>query len=83
MHPTGPSWAAHRHYHLIVDPQLTLMSNGLCLLRGHGLDVEHGAQQVLDDLVLVLFARVLDLLDLLFGFLVCVFLGLLVTLRVL
>lgn len=58
-------------------------SSVLYHLRGLGLDVEHGAQQVLDHLVLALLARILDLLDLLLSLLVCVLLGLLVPLRVL
>lgn len=57
--------------------------NLLCLLRSHRLDIEHGTQQILDHLVLVLFARFLDLLDLGISLLVCVLLGFLVSLRML
>lgn len=60
-------------------PQLAYLSLG----RWHGLDVEHGAQQVLDHLVLVLLASGLDLLDVGLGLLVCLLLGLLVSLGVL
>lgn len=62
---------------------LTSTFSVLYRLRNLGLDVEHGAQQVLNHLVLALFARILNLLDLLLGLLVCVLLGLLVSLRVL
>lgn len=54
-----------------------------CLGRRHRLDVEDGAQQVADDLVLALLSRLLDFLDLLLGLLVGLLLGLLVSLRVL
>lgn len=60
-------------------PQLAYLSLG----RWHGLDVEHGAQQVLDHLVLVLLASRLDLLDVGLGLLVRLLLGLLVSLGVL
>lgn len=55
----------------------------LSLGRRHRLDVEHGAQQVLDHLVLVLLASRLDLLDVGLGLLVRLLLGLLVSLGVL
>lgn len=60
-------------------PQLAYLPLG----RWHGLDVEHGAQQVLDHLVLVLLASRLDLLDVGLGLLVRLLLGLLVSLGVL
>lgn len=66
-----------------IHPPLTSTSSVLYRLRDLGLDVEYGAQQVLNHLVLALFARILNLLDLLLGLLVCVLLGLLVSLRVL
>lgn len=55
----------------------------LSLGRRYGLDVKHGAQQVIDHLVLALLAGRLDLLDLGLGLLVCLLLGLLVSLGVL
>lgn len=53
------------------------------LVRGDGVDVEDGAEEVLDDLSLSLLASLLDALDLLLGFLVGLGLGLLVALAVL
>jgi hypothetical protein len=50
---------------------------------GNGVDVEDGAEEVLDDLSLSLLASLLDALDLLLGFLVGLGLGLLVALAVL
>ena len=47
------------------------------------LDVEHGGEQVLNDLILVLLARALDLADLGVCLLICFRLGLLVSLCVL
>ena len=51
--------------------------------RGHGLDLEDGLEQVLDDLGLALLAGLLDLLDPGVGLLVGLVLGLLVALVVL
>lgn len=53
------------------------------LVWGDGVDVEDGAEEVLDDLSLSLLASLLDALDLLLGFLVGFGLGLLVALAVL
>lgn len=55
----------------------------LSLGRRYGLDVKHGAQQVINHLVLALLAGRLDLLDLGLGLLVRLLLGLLVSLGVL
>ena len=52
-------------------------------LGGGGLDLEHGLEQVLDDLGLALLAGLLDLLDARVGLLVGLVLGLLVSLVVL
>ena len=46
-------------------------------------DLEHGLEKILDDLILALLTGLLDLLDFGLGFLVCFFLGLLVALCVL
>lgn len=54
-----------------------------CLGRRHGVGVEHGGQQVLDDLVLALLAGRLDLLDLDLGLAAGLLLGRLVSLGVL
>lgn len=60
-------------------PRLAYLSLG----RRYGLDVKHGAQQVLDHLVLALLAGRLDLLDLGLSLLVRLLLCLLVSLGVL
>lgn len=63
--------------------QVKQMARHLSLGRRHRLDIKHSTQQVLDHLVLALATGLLDLLDLDLGLLVCLLLGLLVSLRVL
>lgn len=74
------SQAGLQRFHLIQVKQMTRHSSPG---RRHGLDVKHGTQQVLDHLILALATGLLDLLDLDLGFLVCLLLSLLVSLRVL
>jgi hypothetical protein len=60
-----------------------LKNRHLVLRRRNRLHFDHRAQQVLDDTLLAFLARLLDLLDLDVGLLICLLLGLLVARRVL
>ena len=62
---------------------LTFAGNPKVSRQGCRLDFENGSQQILDDLILVLLAGVLDLGDLGVRLLIRIFLGLLVALCVL
>lgn len=75
--------APHTHFTIRRSLPSQISLAYLSLGRRYGLDVKHGAQQVLDHLVLVLLASRLNLLDLGLGLLVRLLLGLLVSLGVL